>query len=473
MATTKPAVPHAYGTGAVNYGQHSLLATLDSVSPDVATKLYRRQGNALEVLNLLFAQGSKSVITNSDGGSHFEEERDGGKITLASYSITSGILTVTTTESQEIDNLNAKYYSFVKVGDLVVDVVNNVRGRVLTKTNSSGTFTYTIRPLNGTAFVAAGAPTQPASLAVYSTSHGEDTGQPEADGSFWTKETFKLQRHKSSAKITGDAMTDKLEFVLDADGKTIAGLHTLLFAKHEYKHLKGLVGAQFYGVETTNNSGISDDVMPSTTKGMIQAFDDRAVNEVWSAAGVGDTDLSDFYSLIAGMKANYTGNFLTALMSKNLYEATEKGLMKQVGSIANESVRKESARVIFGDNSDFETLMATFAFTSITLNGKSMSFKSLDMSYDPTLYGSDAASKFSDYGFVYPSEKVTDAQNIIRSCVELRYKSMGGENRFMKMWDDGAASPRQLGPDDNWKVYMLTHFGFDYFELEQCGFFTK
>jgi hypothetical protein len=114
-------------------------------------------------------------------------------------------------------------------------------------------------------------------------------------------------------------------------------------------------------------------------------------------------------------------------------------------------------------------MMSTFAFSTITLNGKNLNLKSFDLSYDPVMFGATASAKFKDYGFFIPAEKSADAQGVLRNCVELTYKSMDGEDRFMKVWDDGAASPRRLGPNDNYVVYMLTQFGFDWFKIEQCG----
>jgi hypothetical protein len=137
------------------------------------------------------------------------------------------------------------------------------------------------------------------------------------------------------------------------------------------------------------------------------------------------------------------------------------------------STRQEAAKVIFGENTDYEAMMSTFAFSTITLNGKNLSAKSFDLSYDPTLFGAGTTNDFTSMGFVIPTEKTADAQGVLRNAVELTYKSMDGEDRFMKVWDDGAASPRRLGPNDNYVVYMLTHFGFDWFKIDQCGFLFK
>jgi len=463
MATTNPIVNHSYGTGAANYGQHTLLSSIDALPPDVSTKLYRRfGGQGLEILNLLIAQGAKRVITNSNGGFHFEENRYHSKLAAANISAWAGgspTEVFTYNASQEIDSTSTQYYAYPAIGDLVINLDNEQKGRVTAKVDAgSGNFTYTVATLDG-----ANWGTTTPTLVIYSSSFDEDTAQPEAKASYWEKFSFQLQRHKTTAKITGDALTDKLYPVMMDDGKSLKGFHTHLFAQHEYRHLLGLVGSMIYG-DVTTASG-----QPSTTKGMVETFKDRAVQEAWTSA----TLVDDFYNLVNGLKANWVGTDLIGLLSKDLYVAAEQELLSYTNNVNIASTRQESAKTIFGNNTDFETMMSTFAFSTITLNGKNLNLKSFDLSYDPVMFGATSTAKFKDYGFFIPAEKSADAQGVLRNCVELTYKSMDGEDRFMKVWDDGAASPRRLGPNDNYVVYMLTQFGFDWFKIEQCGLLYK
>lgn len=463
MATTNPIVNHAYGTGAVNYAQHTLLSSIDALPPDVSTKLYRRfGGQGLEILNLLIAQGAKRVITNSNGGFHFEENRYHSKLAAANISAWAGgspTEVFTYNASQEIDATSNQYYAYPAIGDLVINLDNEQKGRVTAKVDAgSGNFTYTVATLDGTNWGA----TTP-TLVIYSSSFDEDTAQPEAKASYWEKFSFQLQRHKTTAKITGDALTDKLFPVMMDDGKSLKGFHTHLFAQHEYRHLLGLVGSMVYG-DVTTAAG-----QPSTTKGMVETFKDRAVQEAWTSA----TLVDDFYNLVNGLKANWVGTDLIGLLSRDLYVAAEQELLSYTNNVNIASTRQESAKTIFGNNTDFETMMSTFAFSTITLNGKNLNLKSFDLSFDPVMFGATPTAKFKDYGFFIPAEKSADAQGVLRNCVELAYKSMDGEDRFMKVWDDGAASPRRLGPNDNYVVYMLTQFGFDWFKIEQCGLLYK
>jgi hypothetical protein len=211
----------------------------------------------------------------------------------------------------------------------------------------------------------------------------------------------------------------------------------------------------------------------SYAQGMVDTFQNRAVTTPWDDEGTGGNfDVDVLYTLIADMKANWTGNDLIGLFCKDLYQSFEKNISTSGTFLANTNIastRQESAKVIFGDNQDFETMMSTFAFSTLTLNGKNLNVKSFDLSYDPTLFGSGTTNAFTGMGFVMPAEKQADASGLLRNTVELIYKSMDGEDRFMKVWDDGAASPRRLGPNDNYVIYMLTHFGFDWFKIEQCG----
>ena len=313
-------------------------------------------------------------------------------------------------------------------------------------------------------------------LAIYSSSFGEDTAQPNAKATYWSRFYAPMQRHKTSAKITGDALTDKVFPVMMDDGKTLKGFHSHLFAQHEYRHLLGLVGAMILGKAYTPSAFLTSGNMmepdgynnSSYAQGMVDTFQNRAVQGTWD---YGDGfEVADLYELISGMKANWTGNDLVGLFCKDLYQNFEQNIAAN-GLLANTNIastRQESGKVIFGDNQDFETMMSTFAFSTLTLNGKNLNVKSFDLSYDPTLFGT-TGSAFQDMGFVMPAEKQADASGLLRNTVELIYKSMDGEDRFMKVWDDGAASPRRLGPNDNYVIYMLTHFGFDWFKIEQCG----
>lgn len=466
------ALPQGYGTSGIGYGQHSILSSIDALPPDVSTKLFKRfGGQGLDILNLLIAQGAKRVVNNSNGSFHFEEDRYNQSVTVATgATITSAGVAVTVSNS-EAD----AQYPFVVAGDLLINMATLDRFNVVSVAADSTapytSYTITLKPLSGSSTVIADGTV----LAIYSSAFDEDTDQPNAKATYWSRFYAPMQRHKTSAKITGDALTDKVYPVMMDDGKTLKGFHSHLFAQHEYRHLLGLVGAMILG-KSYNPAAIPAPAMgsfdnSSYAQGMIDTFDQRAVQGTWDAASIADQQC--FYDLIAGMKANWTGNDLIGLFSKNLYQAFEQNIAS-TGLLANANIastRQESAKVIFGDNQDFETMMSTFAFSTLTLNGKNLSVKSFDLSYDPTLFGTTGSS-FQDMGFVMPAEKQADASGLLRNSVELIYKSMDGEDRFMKVWDDGAASPRRLGPNDNYVIYMLTHFGFDWFKIEQCGFLT-
>jgi len=463
------ALPQGYGTGAASYGQHNILSSIDALPPDVSTKLFKRfGGQGLDILNLLIAQGAKRVVNNSNGAFHFEEDRYNQSITVTNEpaSGTTGITFRTT--SGDLDK------PFVVVGDLLIRMTDFARLRVTAVTPEVGTngyYTVTADSISGAAVDLALNDV----LAIYSSSFGEDTAQPDAKATYWSRFYAPMQRHKTSAKITGDALTDKVFPVMMDDGKTIKGFHSHLFAQHEYRHLLGLVGAMILG-KAYDPSAIpaphmmNDGADTNYAQGMVETFTQRAVQGSWTDAGLANQ--SDLYDLIAGMKANWTGNDLIALFCKDLYQAFEQKISSGTSFLANTNIastRQESAKVIFGDNQDFETMMSTFAFSTLTMNGKNLNVKSFDLSYDPTLFGAGTSNAFTGMGFVMPAEKQADASGLLRNTVELIYKSMDGEDRFMKVWDDGAASPRRLGPNDNYVIYMLTQFGFDWFKIEQCG----
>jgi hypothetical protein len=470
------ALPQGYGTsaGTVNgvgsYGQHNILSSIDALPPDVSTKLFKRfGGQGLDILNLLIAQGAKRVVNNSNGAFHFEEDRYNQSVAVGSLG-TNGATTVTF-EILAADGLDTTN-PYVVAGDLLIRMTDMRRLRV-SEVSSKDATNATVEAV---VIDGGGAITLTTSdeFGIYSSSFGEDTAQPDAKATYWSRFYAPMQRHKTSAKITGDALTDKVYPVMMDDGKTLKGFHSHLFAQHEYRHLLGLVGAMILGKgnpDPASNPSMGSFDNSSYAQGMVETFQNRAVTEQWTS---GSFDVQDLYNMIAGMKANWTGNDLIGLFCKNLYQSFEQDISAGNSNfLANTNIastRQESAKVIFGDNQDFETMMSTFAFSTLTLNGKNLNVKSFDLSYDPTLFGLGTnTNDFTNMGFVMPAEKQADASGLLRNTVELIYKSMDGEDRFMKVWDDGAASPRRLGPNDNYVIYMLTHFGFDWFKIEQCG----
>lgn len=462
------ALPQGYGTGAIGYGQHSILSSIDALPPDVSTKLFKRfGGQGLDILNLLIAQGAKRVVNNSNGSFHFEEDRYNQVVTVAAAPTVSTTTATFTLDSSVMDTTNP----FLVVGDVLIDMDLLGSAGIRCRVTSVSSGTYTVTSIDGSNIPSTWGDNL--KLAIYTSSWGEDTAQPDAKATYWSRFYAPMQRHKTTAKITGDALTDKVYPVMMDDGKTIKGFHSHLFAQHEYRHLLGLVGAMILGKgNPTGNPSIGDVDNSTYAQGMVETFNNRAVKETWTPNSFNVTDL---YDMISGMKANWTGNDLMGLFCKNLYQQFEQDISTYGSFLANTNIastRQESAKVIFGDNQDFETMMSTFAFSTLTLNGKNLSVKSFDLSYDPTLFASGGANDFQNMGFVLPAEKQADASGLLRNSVELIYKSMDGEDRFMKVWDDGAASPRRLGPNDNYVIYMLTQFGFDWFKIEQCGFLT-
>ena len=466
------ALPQGYGTGAASYGQHNILSSIDALPPDVSAKLFKRfGGQGLDILNLLIAQGAKRVVNNSNGSFHFEEDRYNQLVEVTAPPTVTNTTATFTLNSSIMDTSNP----FLVIGDVLIDMDLLGQAGIRCKVTAYNTTTgvYTVTSIDGSNIP--GTWGDNLKLAIYTTSFNEDTDQPNAKATYWSRYYAPMQRHKTSAKITGDALTDKVYPVMMDDGKTLKGFHSHLFAQHEYRHLLGLVGAMILGKGNPNpasNPSIGSVDNSTYAQGMVETFTNRAVSGTWNDAGL--EGAVELYTLISDMKANWTGNDLVGLFCKDLYEAFEKNIaasgLLQNANIA--STRQESAKVIFGDNQDFETMMSTFAFSTLTLNGKNLNVKSFDLSYDPTLFAQGGTNAFTGMGFVMPAEKQADASGLMRNTVELIYKSMDGEDRFMKVWDDGAASPRRLGPNDNYVIYMLTQFGFDWFKIEQCGFLT-
>ena len=374
MADYNPnALPQGYSTGpgslsGSGYGQHSLLSSIDALPPDVSTKLYRRfGGQGLDILNLLIAQGAKRVVNNSNGSFHFEEDRYNQLVTLSEAPTVSTTTATFELDSSVMDTTNP----YLVIGDVLIDMTLLGTAGIRCKVTGYSSGTYTVTSIDGEDIPAGWG--NDLELAIFTSSFGEDTAQPDAKATYWTRFYAPMQRHKTTAKITGDALTDKI----------LKGFHSHLFAQHEYRHLLGLVGAMILGkgnpaVNPAPHmmNGVNDSTY---AQGMVDTFDTRAVNQQWSNSNLLDGSAA-LYSLIAGMKANWTGNDLMALFCKDLYQQFESESLAYTQNVNIASTRQETAKVIFGENTDYETMMSTFAFSTITLNGKNLSVKSFDLS---------------------------------------------------------------------------------------------
>lgn len=455
-------IPNASAPNLSGYGQSNILAVSDFVRPDFKTTLYNQYGDQfLKEFRLLEAMQAKRDIQRADGGFHFEEERYDSVITVAANAGTSGTTLGFTLNASQVTADSGFRTSYPNVGDLIVDMETMERFRIATKTDNGTVTTITATSIDGTN---ATPPTAGKQYAIYSNAYGENTGQPDARESYWTKIPFKLQKFKSSIRLTGDAAVNKLFPEVDEMGRFVGNWGGVLRTQGEFRHLKAMIGALILGKEAT--TGVS------TTNGMMEVFSTRA-NSIDISGGVDLNSLKDLVDVLkpnSPMYNNYIG-----LICRNLVNPLMDDLVARGANNNIEQFRRTSAELIFGSGEQSEGLMGTFDFHTVTVNGFVFNFRLFDISYDPTVFGigDPDTNQFANTAYFLPSAGGVDATGAFKRHLEMAIASNpeGGVNRRLKIWEEGANAPIPVGPVDNLTTYYLSQAGFDYFAMKQCGYF--
>jgi len=456
--------PNSVAVNTPNYGQSTILAVSDFVRPDFKEKLYNQFGDQfLKEYRLLEAMSSKRDVMNSKGGFHFEEDRYDTRITVAANAGTSGSLLGFTLNSSMINDASGIRTSYPNVGDLIYNPINMQRFEILTKTDNGTTTTITAREINGQTAVV---PTAGTVYGIYSNAKGENTGQPDARSSYWTKFTYKLQRLATTALITGDAAGDKLFPVTDEMGNFVGNWGGVQRTQAEFRHLKALIGAMILGKESTAAG------TQTTTNGIMEVFSTRAVG----VDITGGVDLDSIKTLVDSLIPNSPkSNNYIGLICRNLINPFQESLQELLKNANIEQTRRSSAEMIFGAGEASENMYTTFDFNAVTVNGFTINFRNFNVSFDPEVFGlgDPATNQFANTAYFLPSEKAADVQGSMRRHIEMCILAnpQGGVNRRLKIWETGANAPVPTNDVDNRVTNYLTHAGFDYFALKQCGYF--
>jgi hypothetical protein len=454
--------PNSVAPNTAGYAQSGILAASDFVRPDFQTKLFNQYGDqfAKEFLLLKRMQATRA-IRNAQGGFHFEEDRYDTYIEVKANASTTGSTLKFTIATSQIETVGSIRTCYLNVGDFIIDPVTFKRYEVTSKVDDGTDFTFNAKEINGqTATV----PTAGKRYGIYTNAYGENTGQPDAKSSFWTKYSFKLQKLKTSALITGDAAVDKLYPETDELGNVVGNWGGVQRTQAEFRHLKQSMGQLILGKESTA-SGVTQ-----TTGGMMDTFATRA-NSIDIQSGV---DLDTMKDLIDALKPNAVPNNYMGWLTRNVNRPLQSALFEYTKNANIEAVRRHSAEMIFGAGEASEGLMATFDYQTLTLEGMTFNLRLFDVSYDPELFGLDHEfNQFCSTAYFMPSGKATDPTGVMRRNMELTYAENGdnGQSRMFKIWETGANAPTPTNDIDNRVTNYLTHFGLDFFAIKQCGYF--
>lgn len=456
--------PNSIAVNTPNYAQSGILAVSDFVRPDFKERLFNQFGDQfLKEYRLLEAMSSKRDVQNASGGFHFEEDRYDTRITVLANAGTSGSTLGFTLNSSMINDAGGIRTSYPNVGDEIFDPITMQRFRITAKTDNGTVTTITARETSGATAVV---PSAGKVYGIYTNAYGENTDQPDARSSYWTKFTYKLQAIKTSAMVTGFAAGDKLFPLTDEMGNFVGNWGGVQRTQAEFRHLKALVGAMVLGKETTA-SGLA-----TTTNGMMEVFSTRAVGVDIS----GGVDIDSIKTLVDSLIPNSPrSNNYIGLIGRNLINPFQESLQTLLQNANVVQTAKSSAEMIFGAGAASENMYTTFDFNAVTVNGFTINFRNFNISFDPEVFGvgDPATNQFANTAYFLPSEQAVDVQGAMRRHIEMNVLSNpeGGVNRRLKIWETGANAPTPTNGVDNRVTNYLTHAGFDYFALKQCGYF--
>jgi hypothetical protein len=448
---------------------NGLLANYDILEPLWSKKLFQPYGaQGLDLLQMFFDMGAKEAVSQITG-EHWEEDRFDTAFTISNNPAAPGAgnnVTVTLTSSY-VDTSTGGSYPIE--GNLVMHLQSEQRYQIITKTvGAAPTYTtqFVLRPLLSTTNVdiAAGD-----TFIIYSNSVPEGSDAQDSQVSFQTKYQWYLQDIRNDDSISGTALTDSLKPVYREDGLTLRGYSSLLTAQLEYRHLKAIVGAMLYGRHDNN---LASTTSLDTTIGMVDAFNGRAQTEDTG----GTLTYADFAALEAKLSKVWATQNYVCLLSGRSYGQIQDDVRGDFSNSLMNAVDPQLAQAIFGNGPQAEQLYYNYSIQGLSVNGRSFGTKRVLTFDDVAWAGALDASSLQDYGFVMPAGKTTakdaSGREMFTNYVTMKYKDYG-QNRLMRMWPTGGASPARNTAKDESKVHVISEVGFDFTNITHCGLFRK
>ena len=454
-------VPNAVNPATSGYPQGTtILASFDSIRPDFKKILFQQYGDQFsKELRLLYDMNAKRPMRNANGGFHFEEDRYDSKITVLADAGTAGTTLSFTLAPAEIETVSGDRTSYPNIGDLFWNPYNGQRFQITNKTDNGSATTITAISIDGQT---AAVPTPGTEYGIYSSAAAENSGQPDAKSSYWSKIDFVLQRVKTTGLVTGDAAVDELFPEYDEQGRYVGNWLGFTRMRTEWEHLKKIVGTLVLGKQGTAGD--------STTNGMMEVFSTRA-NTLDISGGVDVDSLRDTIDLL---KPNSTPSNVIGLLCREINRPLQAALIDDFANSNLNAVRQKSAELIFGRKEESEGLMATYDFNTVVIEGFTFNLRLFDISYEPNTFGvgDPALNQFANSAFFMPSQATIDPQNVTRRYMEMAYGSnpAGNVDRLMKVWDLGANASVPTNDVDQLTVNFLSHVGMDYFAMKQCAY---
>jgi hypothetical protein len=446
--------------------QHEWIGALDVIKPVIASETVDAYGNDAFMKELMYhkLRCSKKIVNNSDGWSWFDDMRFNQVIVVLANAGTATTNLSFTIGPAAINTLDGQRSVYFAVGDYLMDMATGEGGRINSVVDGGVNFTIQATSITGTNWTA---PTTGKEYGIYTYAEFEDSQTlPNPKDSYVEQKSAKLQRFAVQAKATSDVLTDELWINTSESGEYFGSWGDRTIMNAEKRLAAQQVGAMWLGQYTTASG------LPVTTRGAWKAFQAEATTVNYTPAGMTISEARDVIEAIKG--ANAFGPQTWTL--PHVTNQAVQQLFQNQGALTDQNInqlqRAESAKLTFDDvdGATAESLMKVFDTTTAILDGVTINVRLLNLSYDKTIFGVDAANNsFIRSGFCAPTARTKDGSGNPSSMIEMGYKSMGKYNLISTYGSlgwlaDGGATDEQ----NNKRTGMRSHMGFGIKGLTQC-----
>lgn len=354
--------------------------------------------------------------------------------------------------------------TFVRVGDIIVNLTTKDRLRVSSVVVTSGVAAVTAFPLSGAATVTV---TINDVFMIIGNAFDEGTGQPESIQNTWYKYSTRTQIVKDTYSLSGSQLTNQPQWFQGPNGSFISeGGYAA-----EYRMALKMAYTMIYGQANTNTN-----ITARTTTGLDNEISARGlvVDYGTTTADFGVQALIDVKnSQLRRWSSNLMLCWLPTAMLDSLTESLLTSSYLNNANINNATTKLAAMGYVGGDMNAIQQLSTTLGWDEVNVSGMSFILKNLRMLNDPQ--GAGAAGYDTGFtqktGYVIPMNKTENKETgDLSSRIELVYKSLNGVNRLFNVTQDGRASSKQIGQYDIDALYYSAEYGWMFRGLEQ---FTK
>lgn len=406
------------------------ISTFDFHKPEKRNTLFRKYGDqGLGMFNILDTMGYQTPVAQTEY-SHFEEDWIHQTVSVRNNVASPGagneiLFTLGTAD------LDASNRFYIQLNDDVM-FANGVTGHVtLVDITTPSAPVITVEPHDSTDNI--GALTAGDTVIIYSDNFAEGTGQPDSKVARSLEYSFSTKIVKESVSFTGSEMTNQTWFDKMSDGTPIQAYYLKGQLDCDFRMMLKMDGAMLFDTPTDNATLVA--AGNRTTYGLVP----------WVRAG-GNTDnynatfysLSDFDTMNNTLDQNFAPAEMLSMLGIQLQQEWENLFVNSFVDGAIVYASFADGKKVADLNIGFKTFSKTERFWHM---------KRLGVLNNPQLYGAPGF-KQPGMGIITPmdSRKDTQSGNMIPS-IGMRYKSLAGYNRKMKVWKVGGAKENTNGTD--------------------------